>query len=140
MGLNAELFPRVNSSIICELNNKKRRLRLVVRTSRSQREDHGFDSRRRYRSQISILYTQSRFGFELTNRDWKAKLKIMPYRTTPFANGEFYHIYNRGLEKQQIFNDQRDYHYFIKALFYYSIQNPKPKFSTYRRTKVFPID
>lgn len=64
----------------------------------------------------------------------------MPYRTTPFANGEFYHLYNRGLGKQQIFNDRRDCSHFIKALFYYTIQNPKPKFSVYRRTKIFPVD
>lgn len=64
----------------------------------------------------------------------------MPYRTIPFVNGEFYHLYNRGLGKQDIFNDRRDHFHFIKSLFYYTIQNPKPKFSVYRRTKVFPID
>ncbi len=64
----------------------------------------------------------------------------MPYRTIPFANGEFYHLYNRGLDKQVIFSDKRDYSHFIKALFYYTIQNPKPKFSIYRRTKIFPVD
>lgn len=64
----------------------------------------------------------------------------MPYRITPFVNGEFYHLYNRGLEKQTIFNDRGDYSQFIKALFYYTIQNPKPKFSVYRRSKIFPID
>lgn len=64
----------------------------------------------------------------------------MPYRTTPFANGEFYHLYNRGIEKQAIFVDRRDYSHFTKSLFYYTIQNPKPKFSVYRRTRIFPID
>lgn len=64
----------------------------------------------------------------------------MPYRTTPFVNGQFYHIYNRGLEKQIIFTKRNDYSRFIQALFYYSIQNPKPKLSIYRQSKIFPID
>lgn len=33
------------------------------------------------------LSLQSRFGIELTNRDWKTKVSRMPYRTTPFVNG-----------------------------------------------------
>ncbi|OGE32306.1 hypothetical protein A3D83_02675 [Candidatus Daviesbacteria bacterium RIFCSPHIGHO2_02_FULL_41_10] len=64
----------------------------------------------------------------------------MPYRTIPLVSGEFYHIYNRGLEKQDIFINQRNYLQFIKTLFYYQIQDPKPKFSTYRQSKTFPID
>lgn len=64
----------------------------------------------------------------------------MPYRITPFVNGEFYHLYARGLEKQETFLNHRDYSHFLEALFYYQIQNPKPKFSTYRQSKVFPID
>lgn len=64
----------------------------------------------------------------------------MPYRAIPFVNGEFYHLYTRGVEKQETFSGQRDYSHFVEALFYYHIQDPKPKFSTHRRTKVFPID
>lgn len=64
----------------------------------------------------------------------------MPYRIVPFVNGEFYHLYTRGVDKQNTFSDSRDYSHFIKALFYYLIRNPKPKFSIYQRTKVFPID
>ena len=64
----------------------------------------------------------------------------MPYRIIPFVNGEFYHIYNRGLEKKDIFTNRRDYTQFIKTIFYYQIQNPKPKFSTYRQSKTFVID
>lgn len=64
----------------------------------------------------------------------------MPYRIVPLVTGEFYHLYNRGLGKQDIFTDRRDRNHFIKALFYYTIQNPKPKFSVYRRTKIFPVD
>lgn len=64
----------------------------------------------------------------------------MPYRTVPFVNGEFYHLYTRGVEKQNTFLNRKDYLHFIEALFYYHIQDPKPKLSTHRRTKVFPID
>jgi len=64
----------------------------------------------------------------------------MPYRTVPFVNNEFYHLYNRGLEKSNIFNTARDYSRFLEALFYYQISNPKPKFSLYRQSKIFPID
>ena len=64
----------------------------------------------------------------------------MPYRITPFVNDEFYHIYNRGLEKRDIFEGTRDYSHFTQTMFYYQIQNPKPKFSTYRRSKIFPVD
>ncbi|MBI2040099.1 transposase [Candidatus Microgenomates bacterium] len=64
----------------------------------------------------------------------------MPYRVIPFINEEFYHLYNRGLEKKDIFTQNRDYSHFIKTFFYYQIQNPKPKFSVYRRTSIFPVD
>lgn len=64
----------------------------------------------------------------------------MPYRIIPFVNGEFYHLFTRGVEKQITFSDRRDYSHFIEALFYYQIQNPKPRFSTHRRSKLFPID
>lgn len=60
---------------------------------------------------------------------------IMPVRTIPFVNGEFYHVYNRGLEKRPIFSNERDYIRFIETLFYYQLQNPKPKFSTHKLFK-----
>jgi len=65
---------------------------------------------------------------------------MMPYRTIPFVNNEFYHLYNRGLEKSDIFINQKDYSIFIQTFFYYQIANPKPKFSLYRQSKLFPID
>ena len=60
----------------------------------------------------------------------------MPYRTTPFVNNSFYHIYNRGVEKRQIFLDERDYERFIQTLFYYQFNGPKPRFSTHKRFRV----
>lgn len=53
----------------------------------------------------------------------------MPYRLLPFVNGEIYHLYNRGLGKQNIFFSNRDYSIFLDSLFYYQITNPKLKFS-----------
>ena len=41
----------------------------------------------------------------------------MGYRKIPLVNGEFYHIYNRGNSRQQIFFDDEDYCRFIKLLY-----------------------
>jgi len=41
----------------------------------------------------------------------------MTNRPFSFVPYEFYHIYNRGNSKQKIFQDQADYHRFLKLLF-----------------------
>jgi putative transposase len=41
----------------------------------------------------------------------------MPYRNTNLASGEFYHLYNRGNNKQIIFHNNDDRHYFQHLLF-----------------------
>lgn len=41
----------------------------------------------------------------------------MSVRTTLFASGEYYHIYNRGNSKQKIFFDKKDYIHFIELLY-----------------------
>lgn len=41
----------------------------------------------------------------------------MAIRKTSFVTGEFYHIYNRGNSKQNIFLDIKDYHRFVDLLF-----------------------
>ncbi|OGE66824.1 hypothetical protein A3H85_01720 [Candidatus Daviesbacteria bacterium RIFCSPLOWO2_02_FULL_40_8] len=64
----------------------------------------------------------------------------MPYRLTKFTKSGLYHIYNRRLQKQPIFTDRKDYSHFLQTFFYYQIENPKPKFSTYRISKLFKID
>ena len=38
-------------------------------------------------------------------------------RTTQFAPSEFYHIYNRGVDRRDIFLDERDYRRFLRLLF-----------------------
>ena len=41
-----------------------------------------------------------------------------------FSIGEFYHIYNRGTEKRNIFVDRNDYQRFIKLLFFSNSTKP----------------
>ena len=45
-------------------------------------------------------------------------------RTISFSEGEYYHIYNRGVEKRDIFMERRDYDRFIKLL--YATNSTKP--------------
>lgn len=47
----------------------------------------------------------------------------MPLRVTPLVQGEYYHIYNRGVAHQPIFNDKRDYERFLLCLDYYRHAN-----------------
>lgn len=62
-------------------------------------------------------------------------IRLMPYRTTPFADDNFYHIFNRGVEKRITFTLDRDYQRFLQTLYYYQFSGPKPQFSTYNRFK-----
>lgn len=64
----------------------------------------------------------------------------MPYRIIPFINDQFYHVYNRGINKQQVFSNRKDYNRFVKTLFYYQIANPKPRFSLYKEGGTYNID
>ena len=38
-------------------------------------------------------------------------------RKDPFITGEYYHIYNRGIDKRIIFNGNKDYERFIMLLY-----------------------
>lgn len=64
----------------------------------------------------------------------------MPSRTVPFINGQYYHIYNRGVEKRYIFNNRVDQHRFIKTVLYYQLEGPKPKLSNFFKYKLFKPD
>lgn len=37
-------------------------------------------------------------------------------RKTPFVNGEYYHVYNRGTDKRNIFSDEKDMIRFLKSM------------------------
>ncbi|MFA7285687.1 MAG: transposase [Candidatus Paceibacterota bacterium] len=41
----------------------------------------------------------------------------MSYRKQNFAHGEFYHLYNRGTEKREIFLDEKDYNHFLYLMY-----------------------
>ena len=43
----------------------------------------------------------------------------MPRRTTPFLPGHFYHIYNRGNNRQVIFFEPDNYRYFLRGVHRY---------------------
>lgn len=59
----------------------------------------------------------------------------MPSRIIPFASGEYYHIFNRGVAKMPIFLNMRDYKRFTKTVLYYQLEGPKPKFSNFSPLK-----
>lgn len=41
----------------------------------------------------------------------------MAYRQTPFSVDEWYHCYNRGVDRRIVFEDSRDYRRFLEALY-----------------------
>lgn len=53
----------------------------------------------------------------------------MAIRTVPLVSGEYYHVFNRGVEKRDIFSQGWDYKRFVKTIYYYQFQGPKPSFS-----------
>lgn len=53
----------------------------------------------------------------------------MSYRQAVFANGEFYHVFNRGVEKRITFVDKRDYDRFVESLNYYRARDQRVRFS-----------
>lgn len=56
----------------------------------------------------------------------------MPGRNISFANDYYYHVYNRGVDKQNVFFQDRDYRRFLQTFSYYQFAEPKPRYS--RRT------
>ena len=48
----------------------------------------------------------------------------MSTRERAFANGEFYHIYNRGVDKRTIFSDSYDLHRFFKSMIEFNTEAP----------------
>lgn len=66
----------------------------------------------------------------------------MPGRSTPLVTNEFYHLYNRGSDKRNIFNQFRDYKRFQQTSYYYQFIGPKPRFSKFAKSdlKLFNPD
>lgn len=59
-------------------------------------------------------------------------------RKTQFANDQIYHIYNRGVEKRQIFMNNDDYFRFIHNLYEFNDIAPASKFSSKKLSEVEP--
>lgn len=57
----------------------------------------------------------------------------MPYRKVVFADGEFYHIINRGVAQQPIFLSIRDYSRFLSVIDFYKHLSPPLSYSHYIR-------
>lgn len=58
---------------------------------------------------------------------------VVPARKVPLVTGQFYHIFNRGVAKQPVFLDKRDYGKFLLTLSYYRFVKPPARLSFYTR-------
>lgn len=59
----------------------------------------------------------------------------MPRRKVIVSTGEIYHVYNRSINKQPIFNQKKLINQFFKTLEFYIKENPPVKFSRYKEVK-----
>jgi putative transposase len=57
--------------------------------------------------------------------------EAVPIRTIPLVTGEIYHILNRGVNSQLIFNDKEDYKRALEILSFYQFVKPTIRFSFY---------
>ncbi|MBI4067657.1 transposase [Candidatus Gottesmanbacteria bacterium] len=57
-------------------------------------------------------------------------------RQVILADGEYYHIFNRGVEKRTIFTDKREYQRALKLLYYYHYTNLPLKFSRFNEIPI----
>lgn len=55
----------------------------------------------------------------------------MPSRAIPLVTDEYYHVYNRGVNKLPVFAGAQDYKRFIRSMVYYQLEGPKPSFSQF---------
>ncbi|TSC84548.1 MAG: hypothetical protein G01um101416_1062 [Microgenomates group bacterium Gr01-1014_16] len=55
-------------------------------------------------------------------------------RNLVFSPGEYYHVFNRGVEKRPIFTEKRDYIRAQSTIFYYKHSHPPVKYSKYLST------
>ena len=57
-------------------------------------------------------------------------------RKTPLVNGEFYHIFNRGVAQVPVFLCKKDYIQATSSLFFYNSSNVPIKFSRYKTLSI----
>jgi len=60
----------------------------------------------------------------------------MASREEPLINGEYYHVFNRGVAKQNIFSSDSDYRQAILSLDYYQYSNLPMKLSRYKQLTI----
>lgn len=60
----------------------------------------------------------------------------MPGRFVPLVNEQYYHIFNRGSDKRNLFLQNQDYNRFIKTLYYYHFSGQKIRFSNYNKSNI----
>lgn len=58
----------------------------------------------------------------------------MPSRVVPLVTDEYYHVFNRGVNKLPIFNNAADYKRFVRSIKYYQVEGPKPRLSLFTPT------
>lgn len=54
----------------------------------------------------------------------------MPQKIVPLLEDEFYHIYNRGVDKRDIFLDKEDYLRFYQSLYVFNVVEPTINFNS----------
>ena len=54
-------------------------------------------------------------------------------RKTEFANGEYYHIYNRGVDKRDIFSNQKDYERMLETIWFVNDRRTRAGLSDHKR-------
>lgn len=67
-------------------------------------------------------------------------LQLMARKTIQFENGQKYHICNRGVEKRDIFLDNKDYLRFYQSLLYFNSKEPAVNFAFARIQNHNPND
>lgn len=61
------------------------------------------------------------------------KDRIMAGRKTPLVTGEYYHVFNRGVAKQPIFFDKRDYQQAVLGFTFYHFAKPPLRLSRFKQ-------
>lgn len=57
----------------------------------------------------------------------------MAFRKQPLIKNQIYHVFNRGIAKEPIFFNKRDYLRFIEVINFYRFSSPEMRFSYYNR-------
>lgn len=60
----------------------------------------------------------------------------MAGRSLIFGDGEYYHVFNRGVARQPIFSSQKDYAQALLAMTYYLFSLPQVRLSRYKKLSI----